>query len=770
MRIFFALLASCFLFAPTDNGDATHRHLGGLRFEQSRSCALRTGPADSEDDSLSCQCCGTTQPLGVLAQGVSASDGHLLSDRWTTTATDGPNIARGDSLTLTWGIVRDGTNVVSGGTSEGSSLIATLDDNFSDSNAGTDLTQRRWFPVFDGVFQRYAALSGLNFVYEPNDNGRTLNGAFNPGSRGNVADVRIGGRSIDGQTGSNTLAFNFFPNSGDMVLDTDNTNFFDANDRGFRNVIAHEFGHGLGMAHLLSNSDRFLLEPFISTVFEGPQHADILALHRGYGDSFESGVGNDTVANATFLGDAEGFAVGLDGSLEAVGLNDDDFVSIDGTTDTDVYSFDVTQSGSFAITLAPMGYQYDIAEQAADGNADASTRVTTNTRQLNDLGFTLLGQNGNTVVGVANDSGLGVAESLEVTLAPGTYFIVVTGSVDRAQFYSLTSSTAVPQVDIFVSTTTVAPTTDLLASQSVGGQQYLVDVGRDPGQGQVFSLARDFALEVVTVQIGVDDRGAQDIAEDAAALSLNVYQLPLDPATGNPVPTFDTTTLLGSFNDSNAATFNATTGLNDPLYLTFDLASTGTATLGTLTADTVYAFTITSNSTTDPGFRIERSTSNQFANGNGIFTGGDNNPTLRSNDDAVFFLQGVSMGGVVGDYDGNGVVECADLDGYVGNIGAAADGMLAALDLDGNGTLGASDADAHIRTLVVTSNGIAGTFPGDVNCDGRVDVLGDALALVLSLGGAANMYSQGDINFDGQVNVLGDAVVLVGNLGMSNTP
>jgi len=644
-------------------------------------------------------------------------------------------------------------------------LIATLDENFSETNTSADLTQRSWFQIFEGNFARFAALSGISVAYEPNDNGVSLNGGGR-GTRGVAADVRIGGRSIDGQDGGNTLAFAFFPDAGDIILDTDNTNSFDADDAGFRNVIAHEFGHGLGMPHVISTGGRFLLEPSINVGFDGPQHADILALHRGYGDVFEKGVGNDNVNRATFVGNIENLVIGLDGSLLEVGRNDEDFVSIDGTTDVDFYAFTVTQDGNYSITLTPVGYVYDIAEQGAVDE----TRVTVDSRELNDLQFAFLDEDGSTVLSVADSAGLGGTESVEVSLTQGTYYVQVTGSVDRVQLYALTSAVVGPRTEIVVSTTTVAPTTDLLASQSAGGEQYLVETRRNPGQGQTFSLANDFTLEAVTVQIGANVDVVQNIAEDAAALSLNVYQLPLDPATGDPVPTFDTTTLLGSFSDSNAATFNATTGLNDPLYLTFDLASTGTATLGTLTADTVYAFTITSNSTTDPGFRIERSTSNQFANGNGIFTGGDNNPTLRSNDDAVFFLQGVSMGGVVGDYDGNGVVECADLDGYVGNIGAAADGMLAALDLDGNGTLGASDADAHIRTLVVTSNGIAGTFPGDVNCDGRVDVLGDALALVLSLGGAANMYSQGDVNFDGQVNVLGDAVVLVGNLGMSNTP
>ena len=80
------------------------------------------------------------------------------------------------------------------------------------------------------------------------------------------------------------------------------------------------------------------------------------------------------------------------------------------------------------------------------------------------------------------------------------------------------------------------------------------------------------------------------------------------------------------------------------------------------------------------------------------------------------------------------------------------------------------DANTLITTLVQTSNGQVGTFPGDLNCDGTVNVLGDALILVVALGSSVTSYSAGDINFDGVVNVLGDALVLVGQLGNSNAP
>lgn len=124
--------------------------------------------------------------------------------------------------------------------------------------------------------------------------------------------------------------------------------------------------------------------------------------------------------------------------------------------------------------------------------------------------------------------------------------------------------------------------------------------------------------------------------------------------------------------------------------------------------------------------------------------------------------------GAAGDYNGDGVVDCDDLDGYVGNIGSAAVGQLATLDIDGNGTLDASDANTHITSLVQTSNGVVGTFEGDLNCDGTVDVIGDAFILVGNLNNAVSSYADGDVNFDGGVDVLADAFALIGNLGLSN--
>lgn len=121
-----------------------------------------------------------------------------------------------------------------------------------------------------------------------------------------------------------------------------------------------------------------------------------------------------------------------------------------------------------------------------------------------------------------------------------------------------------------------------------------------------------------------------------------------------------------------------------------------------------------------------------------------------------------------GDFNSDGRVDLVDLDHYGGVIGEAAAGDLAKLDLDQDGFVGANDATLHYEVLVETSNGGIGTFAGDLNLDGSVNVLGDGFGLVGNLNQPAVSWSQGDFNFDQVVNVLGDGFLLVQNLNKSN--
>jgi len=92
-------------------------------------------------------------------------------------------------------------------------------------------------------------------------------------------------------------------------------------------------------------------------------------------------------------------------------------------------------------------------------------------------------------------------------------------------------------------------------------------------------------------------------------------------------------------------------------------------------------------------------------------------------------------------------------------------------DTQGNGTVTIGDLNTHVTTLVEPSNGAQGALIGDLNLDGRVTVLGDALSLVTNLNSTGLVsYGQGNLNADLMVNVLGDALILVSNLGQNNDP
>jgi len=122
----------------------------------------------------------------------------------------------------------------------------------------------------------------------------------------------------------------------------------------------------------------------------------------------------------------------------------------------------------------------------------------------------------------------------------------------------------------------------------------------------------------------------------------------------------------------------------------------------------------------------------------------------------------------IGDFDADRDVDADDIDFYNGNLDQSAS-FNSDLDLNNDGTITLVDHDQHVMTLVQTSNGQTGTMIGDINLDGQVNVLGDALILVISLGNTGPFgYADGDLNADGIVDVLGDAIRLISNLSPPN--
>jgi len=351
-------------------------------------------------------------------------------NRWSSTATDGGGLGQGDPTTITWGFVADGVNV-SGGVGEPSApsnLIAFLDAIYGSGPGGSDYTQRPWFPLFQMVFDSWTTLIGTSYVYEPNDDGNTLTSGGNPGVLGVRPDVRIGGHYIDGNSG--VLAYNYFPQTGDMVIDTGD-GFYGTttqNSRRLRNVVAHEHGHGLGIYHVCPINQTKLMEPNVTTTFDGPQFDDRLAGNRGYGDHDEYPAGNDSPAAATDLG-----PMGLSTSQNRFRL------SIDDDSDVDFFAFTVPAGAMATARIIPEGFLYLQGPQNGDGTCTPGT--TYHPENASDLAIELRDTSGTGVLAVADANGPGGTEQVTdvvLTGGAGTYYVRVSGSANAAQAYFLT--------------------------------------------------------------------------------------------------------------------------------------------------------------------------------------------------------------------------------------------------------------------------------------------------------------------------------------------
>lgn len=372
------------------------------------------------------------------------------NNRWSNTATNGSGLNQGDPTTLTWSIVPDGTSIYgyNGEATSNSNLISMFDGQYPTTPPfdPNDLTERDWFEHFEDIFERWSQLTGNKYVYEPNDDGSAWTSlTIASGSLGVRGDIRISGHSIDGSSGSNTLAYNFFPNFGDMVIDTDNFSFYGntfGNSLGLRNTLSHEHGHGLGISHSCPIQQTKLMEPFISFNFDGPQFDDILAASRGYGDNLEM---NDNIASASDLGTI----------VDGIPFTQSD-VSIDDDSDDDYYKFTVTSNAEVSITMTPIGATYLAGPQNANGSCSPGSNF--NAQSENNLSMELIATNGSTVITTANSQPTGSIETITdqtLTDGPGTYYLKIEGSDNEAQVY---------QIQISITNTAILGCTDPIAN------------------------------------------------------------------------------------------------------------------------------------------------------------------------------------------------------------------------------------------------------------------------------------------------------------------
>lgn len=348
------------------------------------------------------------------------SGDYQLNTRWSSTATNGNTGSAGNPITLTWGFVADGFSIPTGGVSGEITAPSILQARLTTLYGSMANAQA----VFQSVFDRWSAVSGISYVYT----GLSDDGAVfinSPGILGVRPDVRIGGHHLDGTF--NVLAYNYFPNSGDMVLDTDEFNsggFFTSTASSslrLRNVLAHEHGHGIGLSHVDPLNNTKLMEAIASTAFDGPQFDDILAAQSLYGDPLEKNGRNETAATATDLGT---LVNGTDLVLKQQ-------ISIANTTDNDYFKFTVAAGKTISFTLQPDGPTYLQGPQNG-------TTSSFNASAQGNLNLALFGTNGTTLLQNAAANGLGLSESLNsLTLAAGTYYLRANIASGSTQMYKL---------------------------------------------------------------------------------------------------------------------------------------------------------------------------------------------------------------------------------------------------------------------------------------------------------------------------------------------
>ncbi len=316
---------------------------------------------------------------------------------------------------ITWGLDEVSTPGSSTGPND---LHARLESTFGVGNADLGKEHIRQ------TLAAWSHLGGLTYR-EVGDDGEEMSEETDRSEfRG---DIRIGGVSL-GVNG--VLGYNAFPSpigdvgtgGGDMLI---NTSYFDTltfnnpnNDYlGFRNTVAHEHGHGLGLMHVIPCNGSKLMEPFILTFFEGGQLDDARAIGRMNGDRY---AGNNSPGAAVNLGN---LSQPLLHAVVADRLSTNGSSGF-GNTDEDFFRFTIDDIEDIEITATPIGGTYENGEQTF-GCVVEDTDIV-NADSAGNLMLELRDSSGITVLATADSAGAGVPETLDLPDLPaGTYVIKV---------------------------------------------------------------------------------------------------------------------------------------------------------------------------------------------------------------------------------------------------------------------------------------------------------------------------------------------------------
>ncbi len=305
--------------------------------------------------------------------------------RWSGTATDGNTGIEGDPITLLWGFLPDGVIIPGDSVDSPSNLHAVFDSVFN--------TPQQWKTKMRTAMGWWADVAGVTLIEVDYDDGASF-----PDSRGITGvrpDVRIGGRSVDGT--ANILAYNYFPNSGDMVIDTDDAVAYYINPSGnyrtLKNVTAHEHGHGLGLGHSTPDDGTKLMGGLASPLV-GPQDDEIRGGQRLYGDILEN---NDLALDASIL------------SLPVDTLFLENLSIDKGSNDIDWYRI-ADVSGELHIEVDPIGSSYLIGDE---GGAPPEPIATDS---ISDPDFEIYDSTGTLFLAGASMGDLGETEVLDFVL------------------------------------------------------------------------------------------------------------------------------------------------------------------------------------------------------------------------------------------------------------------------------------------------------------------------------------------------------------------
>jgi Matrixin/Dockerin type I domain len=325
----------------------------------------------------------------------------------------------GQKVTLYYSFPPDGTTLGGQPQQENSNF---MHQRWSDPSAFG--SEQAWKDLFAQAFDSWGQITGNTYIEIADDGASWPNslGPFNDSSQNPAnpvslkrGDIRIVSSIDDGPSG--VLAFNFLPaQGGDMHLDSadltssaylSSTNNF----RLLRNVVVHEHGHGLGILHECPSNNHAIMQPFITTFFDGALLDDRLAGYAKHNDRLDP---NNSIAAATDL-NAIGFSTGPMFTLALVAITNND---------SDFYSFTIGLPSVIDISVVPQGSTYNSGPQLPGGACSSGTPFSAKSQA--DLLFTVFDPNQFALITI-NDKTAGFTEfRSNINLPdPGTYTIRV---------------------------------------------------------------------------------------------------------------------------------------------------------------------------------------------------------------------------------------------------------------------------------------------------------------------------------------------------------